>query len=117
MLEWKTEEEDNANTLCTAMATAGCFGMIRGTACLAAIAPQVGIEMLVIVPIILFEKFSTILTFVRLFAFVRLEQLVTLTKSKNMRFNMTVSHLSSALFFSILIAEKIIQKIWPSCAN
>ena len=98
MLEWKTEKEDNANTFCTAMATAGYFGMIRGTACLAAIAPDVGIEMLVIVPILLFEKFSTILTFVRSLAFVRLEQLVTLTKPKNMRFNMTVSVPCSSSF-------------------
>ena len=80
------------------MATAGYFGMIRGTACLAAIAPDVGIEMLVIVPILLFEKFSTILTFVRSLAFVRLEQLVTLTKPKNMRFNMTVSVPCSSSF-------------------
>ena len=71
------------------MATAGYLGTIRGTSCLAEIAPDVGIEMLVIHPILSFEISYIILTFLRSLAFVRLDQ-VTLMKPKDMQFNMIV---------------------------
>ena len=94
------------------MATAGYLGTVRGTACLAEIAPDVGLEMLVIHPI-LFEISSIILTFLRSLAFLRLDQ-VMLMKPKDMQFNMIVRQ-SNALFY-MSIAKIIVQQICSSCA-
>ena len=95
------------------MATAGYPGTIRGTTSLAAIAPDIGIEMLVIRPIFFFEISAMILTFLRSLAFVRLDQ-VTLMKPKNIQFNMIVRQ--SNVLFSMSIAENILQKIWTTSA-
>ena len=96
------------------MATAGYLGTIRGTSCLAEIAPDVGIEMLVIRPILSFETSSIISTFFRSLAFVRLDQ-VTLMKPKDMPFNMIVRQSNAWPLFSMSIAENIVQEIWSSC--
>ena len=94
------------------MATAGYLGTIRGTAGLAAIAPDVGIEMLVIRPILSFEISSITLMFLRSLAFMRLDQ-VALMKPKNIQFNMIVRQPHA--LFSMSIAKNIVQKIWSSC--